>query len=97
STGAVTFEQLEPLTLKDREALLLPADALVAALPRVDLDAREAGRLKRGQPVEAGHAAARPAGLARIYGPEHEFLGVAEVTAPGWIVPRRLKSQVVAV
>lgn len=97
STGAVTFEQLEPLTLEDREALLLPADALVAALPRLDLDAGDAARLQRGQAVEAGHAAARPAGLARIYGPDHEFLGVAEVTAPGRIVPRRLKSQVVTV
>ncbi len=97
SAGAVTFEQLEPLTLKDREALLLPADALVAALPRVDLDAGEAGRLKRGQQVEVGHAAVRPTGLARIYGPDHEFLGVAEVTAPGRIVPRRLKSQATVV
>lgn len=97
STGAVTFEQLEPLTPHDREALLLPADALVAALPRVDLDAGEAGRLKRGQQVEVGHAAARSAGLARIYGPDHEFLGVAEVTAPGRIMPRRLKSQVAAI
>lgn len=97
STGAVTFEQLEPLSPQDREALLLPADALVAALPRVDLDAGEAGRLKRGQQVEVGHAAARSAGLARIYGPDHEFLGVAEVTAPGRIVPRRLKSQVAAI
>lgn len=97
STGAVTFEQLEPLTPQDREALLLPVDALVAALPRVDLDAGEAGRLKRGQQVEVGHAAARSAGLARIYGPDHEFLGVAEVTAPGRIVPRRLKSQLAAI
>lgn len=97
STGAVTFEQLEPLTLRDREALLLPADALVAALPRVDLDVGEADRLKRGQQIEVGHEVARSAGLARIYGPDHEFLGVAEVTAPGRIVPRRLKSQVAAI
>ena len=97
STGAVTFEQLEPLTLGGREALLLPADALVAALPRVDLDVGEADRLKRGQQIEVGHEVARSAGLARIYGPDHEFLGVAEVTAPGRIVPRRLKSQVTAI
>lgn len=97
STGAVTFEQLEPLTLRDRDALLLPADALVAALPRVDLDVGEADRLKRGQQIEVGHEAARSAGLARIYGPDHEFLGVAEVTAPGRIVPRRLKSQVATI
>jgi len=91
SAGAVTFEQLESLPFNDRDALLLPADVLAASLPRVDLDAGEAGRLRQGQPVE--HAGACAAGLARIYGPDREFLGVAEVTTPGRIVPRRLKSQ----
>lgn len=92
SSGAVTLRQLELLTMTEREALLMPADALVAALPRLDLDAVETRRLSRGQPVErpTAHAAA---GLARIYGPDHEFLGVAEVTSVGQIVPRRLKSQ----
>ena len=95
SAGGVTFERLESLTMKEREGLLLQADALVAALPRVDLDAGGAGRLRQGQPVEIGHAT-RPAGLARIYGPDQEFLGIAEVTEPGQVVPRRLKSQVAA-
>lgn len=90
--GAVTLQQLELLTMAEREALLMPADALVAALPRFDLDAVETRRLSRGQPVERPEAHA-VAGLVRIYGPDHEFLGVAEVTRPGHIVPRRLKSQ----
>lgn len=94
SSGAVTLERLERLTPEEREALLLPADALVATLPRFDLDAGEAGRMRRGQPVE--RAEARAAGLARVYGPDREFLGVAEITTSGRIVPRRLKSQVVA-
>jgi tRNA pseudouridine55 synthase len=93
-SGTVTLEQLEPLTLFQRDALLLPADALVASLPRFDLDAGEAQRLSRGQPIE--RAEARAAGLARVYGPDLEFLGVAEVIAPGRIVPRRLKSQTAA-
>ena len=93
-SGAVAIEQLEPLTLSQRDALLLPADALVASLPRFDLDADEARRLRRGQPVERAEACT--AGLACIYGPDREFLGVAEVTAPGRIVPRRLKSQAAA-
>jgi len=91
ASGATGFERLETLVPGEREALLLPADALVASLPRFDLDAGEAGRLRRGQPVEL--AEARAVGLARIYGPAREFLGVAEVIAPGRIVPRRLKSQ----
>ena len=32
-------------------------------------------------------------GLTRIYGPDREFLGLAEVTGMGNIVPRRLLSQ----
>lgn len=88
SSGAVTLEQLEQLTPAERDASLLPADALVASLPRLDLDALEARRMSQGQSVE--RVEARRAGLARIYGPHHEFLGVAEVTSPGLIVPRRL-------
>jgi tRNA pseudouridine55 synthase len=91
SSRAVTLEQIEQLASAERDALLLPADALVAGLPRLDLDAREALRLIRGQPVE--RAGARVAGLARIYGPNCEFLGVVEVTPPGRIVPWRLRAQ----
>lgn len=91
ASGAVTLEQLEASTPETRDALLRPVDALAASLPRFDLDAGEAERLQRGQPVELAEAQA--AGLARIYGPDREFLGLAEVTAPGCIVPRRLKSQ----
>jgi tRNA pseudouridine55 synthase len=92
STGAVTLEQLESLTLDGRDSLLLPADVLVASLPRFDLDAGETRRLSQGQPVERkGEAAAE--GLARIYGPGSEFLGVAEVTGPGRIVPKRLTAR----
>ncbi len=89
SPGAVTLERLESLTMADRDALLLPADALVSTLPRFDLDAGEARRLSQGQPVERSGALAK-GGLARIYGPGPEFLGVAEVTSPGRIVPKRL-------
>lgn len=88
SPGAVTLERLESLTPAQRDELLLPADALVTSLPRFDLDARETRRLGQGQAVE--HTGASAAGLARIYGPDSEFLGIAEVTSPGRIVPRRL-------
>ncbi|MGH8640981.1 MAG: tRNA pseudouridine(55) synthase TruB, partial [Burkholderiales bacterium] len=62
------------------------------SLPRLDLDASEAGRILRGQAVE--HGAAAKAGLARVYGPDRAFLGVVEITSPGRILPRRLKAQV---
>lgn len=89
--GAVTLERLEALAEADRRTVLLPADAMVASLPSFQLDAGEARLLMQGQVVE--RAGAVTAGLARIYGPGQEFLGVVEVTGPGKMVPRRLKSQ----
>jgi tRNA pseudouridine55 synthase len=90
-TSAVTLEQLERLTPAGRDASLLPVDALVAAWPRVDLDAADTRRLSQGQAVDYFEACAP--GFARIYGPGNEFLGVAEVMAPGRIVPRRLTAR----
>lgn len=92
SPGGVTLGQLEDLAPAQRDTLLLPPDALVATLPRLDLDATEAGRILRGQEVR--HGGAGEAGLARIYGPDKAFLGVVEVTSPGHILPRRLRAQV---
>ena len=92
SSGAVTLEQLGQLTAAERDASLLPADTLVAFLPRVDLDATGTRRLTLGQPVETSRAGA--SGLARVYGPGPEFLGVAEIMTPGHIVPRRLTARV---
>lgn len=91
ASGAVTLAQLEALSPGERDALLLPADALVASLPRLDLDAGEARRVNRGQAVERPEAGAE--GLARIYGPDREFLGLVEVTRPGRIVPKRLTAR----
>lgn len=91
SQGAVTLERLGQMAPAERNALLLPEDALVSSLPRLDLDAEGALRLRHGQSVERSEA--HTAGLARIYGPSREFLGVGEVTAPGRIEPRRLVSE----
>jgi tRNA pseudouridine55 synthase len=89
--GALALGQLELLQQGERDAALLPADALVASLPSLDLDAGEAQRLMQGRPVE--RPGASQAGLARAYGPGRAFLGVIEVQSPGVMVPRRLKAQ----
>lgn len=69
---AFTLEQLaEPGALA---AALLPADAAVAHLARVEVSEAEAGRLLHGQTVPG--AAAQPAGPARAYGPGDRFLGI---------------------
>ncbi len=69
------------MTPAERDAALLPPDALVAALPDLDLDAEGARRLTQGQTIE--RAGAPGAGLARVYGPGRRFLGLAEVTGNG--------------
>jgi tRNA pseudouridine55 synthase len=89
--GALALGQLELLKPGERDAVLLPADALVASLPSLDLDAGEAQRLMQGRPVERPGAC--PEGLTRAYGPGKEFLGVVEVQSRGVIVPRRLRAQ----
>jgi len=91
---AVGLDRLEETEPAGREALLLPVDSLVAGLPRLDLDAGDSRKLTRGQAVTLPEA--RIAGLARVYGPEQEFLGVAEVKGPGQLVARRLRSQATA-
>lgn len=53
---------------------LLPADAAVAHLARVDVAAAEAIRLLHGQAIPA--APNQPASPARAYGPDDQFLGI---------------------
>ena len=90
-SSAVTLDRLEAIGAEERDALLLPCDVLVASLPRLELDAHGSRRLSQGQPIE--HLAAPATGLTRIYGPDREFLGVAEVSGPGRIVPKRLTAR----
>ena len=67
---------------------LLPPDRALTALPEVNLDEAGAERFCGGQPVAAGEPKA--AGLARVYGAEHVFLGVGEMSGDGRIAPRRV-------
>jgi tRNA pseudouridine55 synthase len=85
---AVTFEQLERMALDDRQALLLPVDALVGVLPRLDLNASDATRIASGQALDQPQAAGL--GLTRLYGPRSEFLGVADAGECGRVIAKRL-------
>ena len=89
--GAVTLEELEPLPQDGREARLLPVDSLVAALPRLDLEPAQARQIVTGCGIDWPEAVA--AGLARVYGPGGEFLGIVEIQAPSRVVARRLLRQ----
>jgi hypothetical protein len=73
----------------ERLARLMPADALLAALPSLELDAADALRIVQGQVVQCPTSLS---GLVRVYGAGQAFLGVAEASREGALVPRRLVS-----
>jgi tRNA pseudouridine55 synthase len=85
---ALTLERLTALSEAERDALLLPADALLAGWPRVQLPDDEAGRFLTGlrRRVSLADAAA-----VRVYGPDDAFLGSAHI-AGGELIADRLLS-----
>ncbi len=84
--SAVTLEQIETRSPGERDASLAPADALVEDLRVADLAEPEVARILHGQSVRWNG----PAGERwRLYG-DGRFLGIASVTADGWLQPKRL-------
>jgi tRNA pseudouridine55 synthase len=86
--NALTLDQLAALSEPERDALLLPADALLADWPQVHLPDDEAGRFLTGlrRRVSLADAAA-----VRVYGPDDAFLGSAHI-AGGELIADRLLS-----
>ncbi len=72
------------------EALLLPPDRALMAMPAVRVGGPDVTRFRAGQSVSLRCAA--PAGLVRVYGPdgERQFLGVGEAAAGGTVAPKRV-------
>jgi tRNA pseudouridine55 synthase len=86
---AVTLDALAALTEAERDALLRPADALLANAPEVRLDESEAGRFLTGLRRRVSLVDA-PA--VRVYGPQpRAFLGSAHI-AGGELIADRLLS-----
>jgi tRNA pseudouridine55 synthase len=85
---AVTLDALEALSAADRDALLLPPDALLTDWPAWRLSADEAARFLTGLRRRVD-AADMP--RVRVYGPDARVLGAAHITA-GELIPDRLLS-----
>jgi tRNA pseudouridine55 synthase len=85
---AFSPEALEQRSESERDALLLPVDALVAGLARLDLGNVDAVRLAHGQAVT--HTGLRD-GVVRIYA-GGSFAGIASI-ADGIVRARRLIAQ----
>jgi len=72
---AVTLEALEAMDAAARDARLLPADAPLAGVARLDVDAPTARALVEGR---VGGAPPGAPGHYRCYGPQGRFLGLVE-------------------
>lgn len=96
---ATTLDALEAMDDSERDALLLPPDALLADLPELTLDAAATARMRHGMSVRcSGKSAIIPA--LRLYGDVGDgsrcFLGLGELTEDEIVHPRRLLSTIVA-
>jgi len=85
---AVTLDDLEQRAEAARDAALLPVDALVAGLARLDLEDNDAIRLAQGQAVVRAELVD---GIVRVY-TARGFAGVASIVG-GVVRPRRLCAQ----
>lgn len=88
AADAVSLPALEAMSAAERDACLLPVDALAGALPGIELDAAQAARLLLGQRI----ALAPPVTeceRARAYDADGTFLGLVRV-ARGVVHPLRL-------
>ena len=96
----VAADLVHPLRLHALAHLRVARHALAAplldALRAGAAGAQPAGRELRFLPVVPAHEEVPLVVEGQIGGPDRRFLGLAEVTGPGRIVPRRLCSQAVA-
>ncbi|MCF8198947.1 MAG: tRNA pseudouridine(55) synthase TruB [Sulfuritalea sp.] len=84
---AWSLDALEDMTTEQRDALLLPPDALLSDLNEARLEEADAAKLRQGQAVRwSGKAGGR----LRVYDAENSFMGVCTLAADGWLKPQRL-------
>ena len=85
---AITLEVLAEMPGPEALGRLLPPEALVAFLPRIEADAASAVRFTQGQVLDCP---GRNVGDdIAVYGPGSAFLGVGRVEVPGKLAPLRL-------
>ncbi|WP_455386098.1 tRNA pseudouridine(55) synthase TruB [Acidihalobacter prosperus] len=84
-----TLEELEAMTLEERDATLIPVDAALIRWPAIELPAESARYVRQGQAVWVPNAPV--SGNVRLYGPQG-FMGIGEILDDGRVAPRRLMS-----
>ncbi|MES2499521.1 MAG: tRNA pseudouridine(55) synthase TruB [Pseudomonadota bacterium] len=87
-SNAIKIDQLEALTPEHRDALLLPVDSAIEALPKILLNTDAAHFLMQGQAVWL--AGKIPNTDLRLYDEKNQFLGLGFLQQDGKIAPKRL-------
>ena len=88
---AAVGPELDPAGRGSLPAGLMPPDSALQRLPQARLAAGQVAVLRNGHAVlSATEPVAAIGKRVRLYAPEGEFLGLAEVMAGGWLQPRRL-------
>lgn len=92
-SSAIKIEQLEALSLQDRDALLLPVDSAIDNLAKVTLNADAAHFLMHGQSVWMPGNLLTQLSVGedmRLYDEHNQFLGLGLLQDDGKIAPKRL-------
>lgn len=90
----LSLDQLEPLDQAARNAFLLPTDALLLDLNRLDLDDDSARRLIQGQRLSSeAHGAQGLVGSVRLYRSSGGLLGTGSIDERGVLAAQRLVAQ----
>lgn len=88
---SVPLAALEAAAPEERDALLAPVDALVAAFPRLDLERDAAQQIRQGQPL--ANLLRGEGELVRLYD-QSGFLGLGQWKEDGRLWPRRLLASI---
>ncbi|ANF56069.1 tRNA pseudouridine(55) synthase TruB [Halotalea alkalilenta] len=88
ASAMVGLDALEALG-EERDVRLLPVDALIAHLPRLETDEPTALLLNQGRRIRCATGSHAPGTMARLYCDER-LLGLVTVTEEGELAPRRL-------
>jgi tRNA pseudouridine55 synthase len=87
---ASNWQQLEVMSMPEREARLLPLDCMLQHLPMIELDTVQATRMAQGQRLVVDEGLA--SGKIRLYS-EGKFIGLGELLGRR-LAPDRLLSNI---
>lgn len=82
-----SFEALDEMDLAERRRMLLPVDAALQSVPRLELSATLVAALRQGRAVELPH---ETSGVVRMYSEDMGFFGLGEIRDRGLLAPVRL-------